>query len=173
VEEPILLRIKAILRNYKSLEQALESLQRSGVEDYEAYGPTNLAELHDLMPRKTSPIRGIATLGAIAGLGLFFYMCVATALIYNLIVGGKPPWANVPYIIPAYEGTILLGAVSAFIAVLIWARLVLKGPSSGYDPRFSGDDYGVNVFCTPDEKENIIGILKNAGAVEIYESRDR
>ena len=170
MEAPVLHRIKAIFDTLTALERALGALKSAEVEDYEAYGPTNLDGLQPLMPSKGSPVRGMATLGAIAGVGLFFYMCVGTSLIYDLITGGKPAWANAPFIIPAYEGTILLGSVAAFIAVLIWAGLAGLKPGPDYDPRFSSDSYGVNVYCTLERRDSVVQLLKNAGAVEITES---
>ena len=49
-------------------------------------------------------------------------MCITTSLIYGLVVGGKPPVPNVPFIIPAYEGTNLFGSVAAFAGCLLYAR---------------------------------------------------
>jgi hypothetical protein len=169
-EAPVLHRIKAVFDSREKLVSALTALQASHMDNYKAYGPTNLEDLAGLMPRKGSPIRFFSTSGALIGLGLLFYMCVTTSLIYNLIVGGKPPWSNVPYLIPAYEGTILVGSFGAFGAVLIYAGLRVRRPEPGYDIRFSGDCYGVVVYCMPERRDEALTILRNAGAMEIDEN---
>lgn len=169
---PALHRIKALFEDPESLERALGSLKASGAQDYEAYGPTNLAYMSELMPGKRSFVRPVATVNAIIGLVLFFYMCVATSLIFKLITGGKPPWSNVPFVIPTYEGTILFGAIGAFLAALFFAKIfTLKTPPE-YDRRFTSSNWGVNVYTTSEKIGSIVEILKNAGAVEIDESTE-
>lgn len=163
--------IRAKFNKFEAFERALGSLKSAGEQDYEAYGPINLEELAPLMPRKGSPIRGIATVAAIIGLALFFYMCIASSLIYDLIVYGKPSWSNVPFVIPGYEGTILFGAFGAFIAVLILARLFIQKPPPEYDVRFSGDLFGIVVSCGAERCAKIRELLQDAGAVEIDEPR--
>ncbi len=184
----VLRKVVGKFEDFDAFKRALGSLQVSGVPDYEAYGPVNLDELGPLMParmiprsfketvveiltgRNVSPVRGVATVGAITGLCLFFYMAVATSNIYKLIVGGKPPVSRVPYVVIAYEGTILLGAIAAFVATLYYARLIFgRQAMPEYDPRFSGDLFGVGASCAPEQVESTMELLRNAGAVEVYE----
>jgi len=167
----------ARFEDYHAFENALRALKEAGVPRYDAYGPVSLSEVRDLMPplerRWWDPgalfrnVRFWATLGAIFGLAAFFYMCVRSSLIYDLITGGKPPVSRVPFIIVAYEGTILFGAIAAFIAAVALARLGLYRPPHEYDPRFSGDSFGVTLRCRPEEKERLTAMLQQAGAVEV------
>lgn len=159
--------VRADFDDFDAFKHALGSLQDAGFDNYEAYGPVNLEDISSLMPKRGSYVRGIATGGALVGLGLFFYMCVATSLIYNLIVGGKPPVSNVPYIIIAYEGTILLGAIAAFLGVIVLARLLTAEPTGRYNMRFSGDTFGIDVECEQRKVSEVKGIMKNAGANDI------
>jgi hypothetical protein len=96
-------------------------------------------------------------------------MCVLTSLIYGLVTGGKTPVAGVPFVIPTYEGTILLGAIGAFIAVLVYAFAKVRATPADYDPRFSYDSFGVYVTCAEAERSRIVEMLEKAGAVEIDE----
>jgi len=164
-----MVNIRAIFDDYGPFVDALRTLKGSGVKDYEAYGPIDLAEIEDLMPRRGSSVRAWATAGALFGLASFWFMCVASSLIYSLVTGGKPPVSNVPFIIVSYEGTILLGAISAFIAVLIVARLRSKRPPPVYDKIFSGDCFGIVVRCDPEERERVANLLTKSGAIEINE----
>lgn len=159
--------LQARYENYDAFKRGLERLKDSRFKDYTAYGPTNLKEIEDLMPSQFSLVRGVATIGAITGLALFWIMCITTALIYALVVGGKPPVSNVPYIIPAYEGTILLGSIGAFFAILLFAALGPRRAPTDYNPRFSGDSYGIEVHCRPHERTQVEEILYRAGAVEV------
>lgn len=155
--------------DYDRFKQALHALKESGIRRYEAFGPTELDGVRDLMPRKGSPVRPWATIGALVGLVVFYLMCALTAQIYNLIVGGKMPVAGVPYIVPAYEGTILVGSVMAFVAVLIYARFGDHQLPADYDPDYSRDTYGIHVYCGLAEGERAASILRDSGAAEIDE----
>jgi hypothetical protein len=161
--------LRAVFDDYQHFEDALRALKSARVRRYEAFGPTNLSEIEDLMPKKGSYVRGWSTVGGIIGLAMFFVMCVTTSLIYSLYTGGKPPVSNVPFVIPAYEGTILVGAIFGFIAVLIYMMLGLHGVPRDYDLRYSEDSYGIEVRCKPGERVKIENLLQGAGAVEVQE----
>jgi hypothetical protein len=164
---PEQIRIRAIFDDFDSLKSALGALKQANLRDYEAYGPTNLEDLADLMPKKGSPVRIWATVGAIIGLIAFWWMCVASALLYSLITGGKPPWSNIPFVIPAYEGTILLGAIGVFAAIIHYARLARRPLSLAYDTRFSGDAFGIVVRATKSDTGRVTGLLQQSGATEV------
>jgi hypothetical protein len=161
--------IRGVFDDWDSFKGALLTLKQTRGAGYTAYGPVDLREVEDLMPAKSSYVRGWATFGAAVGLATFFIMCVTTSLIYSLVVGGKPPVSNVPYVIPTYEGTILVGAICAFVAGLIYAYVGPRPLPEGYDNRFSGDAFGIEVTCDPPEREAMSDLMKKAGAVEVYE----
>ncbi len=163
--------VRGLYEDFERFEAALRTLKERGVRCYEAYGPTNLEEIEDLMPSKGSRVRVWDTSGAIIGLATFWIMCVTTSLIYGLIVGGKPPVSNVPFIIPAYEGTILTGSIMAFLAILWYASLGPRWPGRDYDPRFSEDRYGIDVHCSPGDRAEMSSLLRDAGAVEVIDVR--
>jgi len=157
--------VMARFEDYESFVDALRSLKASGQYHYEAYGPTNLVDLEDLMPSQGSGVRIWATAGALIGMATFWLMCALSSLIYNIYVGGKPPVSNIPFVIPAYEGTILCGAIGAFIAVAFSVRFSPRRPSAEYDTRFSGDSYGIAVHCAGREREDVAKLLQDKGAL--------
>ncbi len=161
--------VRAAFHDFEQFKDALKSLKDSGMTRYEAFGPTELADIEDLMPRRGYEVRVWATVGAILGLALFWLMCVFTSEIFSIIVGGKPPVSNVPFIIPAYEGTILLGSVMAFVGVLILAKFGDHPLDPAYDPAYTEDTYGIHVFCGPWEKGRVVEMLANAGATRVDE----
>lgn len=156
--------------NFDRFKDALRAMKDAGFRNYEAYGPVGLAGLEDLMPREGSTVRGWATAGAIVGLVSFWYMCMKSSLIYGLITGGKPPVSNVPFVIVSYEGTILVGALAAFISTVLLSRLQPRKPPSDYDPRFNSDSFGIEVRCGTGERAHVMEVLSRTGAAEINES---
>ena len=159
--------IRARFESIENLERALQRLKDTGQKRYEAYGPVDLKCLEDLMPRQGSGVRPWATAGGIIGLLSFWFMCVASALIYSLYVGGKPPWSNVPFVVVMYEGTILLGSIFAFFAGIGIAKLWPRKPPPDFDTRYSGSSFGLHVQCEPSKEDDIKSLLQECGAVEI------
>lgn len=162
-------RLRGRFEDYQAFEAGLTALRDHRHALYEAYGPSNLAELEDLMPRQGSAVRISATAWAVIGLGFFFFLCVLTSMIYALVVGGKPPVSRIPYVIVAYEGTILLGALGTIAAVLILAKLGLHEPPADHDRRVTGDSFAIELTCPQKQCEQFTQLLKGAGAVEVVE----
>lgn len=161
--------LTGVFDDFQAFVLALNELKDSRFSQYEAYGPTSLADIEDLMPRKGSQVRMWTTAGAIIGLVAFFLLCVMSSLIYALIVGGKLPLANVPFVVVTYEGTILLGGITAMAAGLAYAALRPKELPKDYNPSFSSDSYGISVEHHPRDRQRLRELLTNAGAVDVYE----
>lgn len=165
-----MITLQARFEDYESFKNALSCLKSSdSTSDYTAYSPTDLEELAELMPKQGSPVRLVATIGAFIGLFTFWVMCWATALIYGIVVGGKPPWSNVPFIIPAYEGTILTASIFAFFSALLFARLDVREAPPGFDPRFTRDSFGIRICCVPSNSADMRKTLEDCGAEEVNE----
>ncbi len=163
-------KVRAVFDDWNAFQEAMGTLKETRRRGYTAYGPVNLQEIEDLMPERSSFVRGWSTSCGIVGLVVFFVMCVTTSLIYTIIVGGKPPVANVPYLVPTYEGTILVGAIGAFVAALFYMHLHSRALPADYDPKFSGDSFGIEVECRQRETRKLIEVLKSKGAVDVYEA---
>lgn len=161
-------KVRGIFDDWEAFKGALGSLKETRGQGYTAYAPVNLQEVEDLMPTKSSMVRGWSTSCGIVGMVTFFVMCVMASLIYSLVVGGKQPISNLPYVIPTFEGTILFAAIGAFVAGLVYACLKGRPLPADYDTRFSGDSFGIDVDCGPEECERLSDMLRNAGAVEVY-----
>lgn len=162
-------RVTARFDDYESFLNALRALKQSGKYGYEAYGPTNLCDIQDLMQNKGSGVRIWATAGAFIGMGTFWVMCVVSSLIYGIVTGGKPPISNIPFVIPAYEGTILCGAIGTFIGICYSARFSPRRPPADYHPSFSGDSYGIIASCDSGRVSDLTALLAE-GAVETQEA---
>ncbi len=163
-------RIGARFDNYESFILALGRLKEASVPEYTSFGPTDLKEIENLMPNQSSPVRPIATTGLLAGLALFWAMAITTSLIYDLVVGGKPPISNVPFVVTAYEGAILLSGVAALTGVIIFASLDFHKPIRRFESHFTSDNYGIEVRCRISESARVRRLLEEAGASEIEEA---
>jgi hypothetical protein len=66
-----------------------------------------------------------------------------------------------------FELTVLLGALSTLLGLLINSRLRRNAPVAVYDPRFSEDKFGVLVECERDDIRRVEEILKSTEADEV------
>ena len=166
----------SVFEDVESLVRALKRLREAGQREMKVYSPVGLRELEPYLPRRGSPVRFITLAAAVAGCAGGFWMCIGSALLYGLIVGGKHPVSWLPYCIIGFEGAILVGGVTTFVAMLMLARLRparavrrLRA-TPAYDPRFGVDRYGVCVFCPPAQVATITALLWEAGAEEVHGS---
>jgi hypothetical protein len=85
---------------------------------------------------------------------------------WPVVVGGKPIGSIPPYVVIAFELTILLGALSTVAAVALFSILMRKR-GAAYDPRFSDDTIGIFVPAGPDQARQLEQMLHKAGATEV------
>lgn len=153
--------------HYDRFLQAIRTFRESGYDNLRVASPVPHHEIDEALERRESPVRAFtlafAILGTIAGL----FLTINTSVSYPLITGGKPIVSMPPYLVIVFEMTIMMGAIGTLLGLLVNARVprVLIGPA--YHPRFSEDQFGLFVFCTPDQIEGASSIFRGAGAVEV------
>jgi len=147
---------------------ALEALKR-GKSDFTVFAPVALHEIKEAIGMKTSRMRLVTLLAALSGITFGLSLAVFTVEQWHFVVSGKPvvPW--IPFVIVAFEFCILFGVVIPFVGLLIIGRIPRLRLPSYYDPRFSNDRFGVLVRCGEGEHEEIVKLLKEAGAEEVNE----
>jgi len=164
-------RVESVFGDVPSFVAALKRLREEGLRDLEIYSPVGLRGLRGLMPKTGSPVRFITLAGAIVGAALGFWMCIGSALLYGLIVGGKWPAGYLPYCVIGFELTVLFGGLTALFAMVAAARLGPRPPGAEYDPRFQVDKFGITVFCQTEQLTPVDQLLRGAGAQEVHEHR--
>ena len=85
---------------------------------------------------------------------------------WPVLVGGKLIASIPPYVVIAFELTILLGALITVAAVAVFSVLMAR-PGAAYDPRFSDDQIGIFVPAPSDQADRVEQLLRSAGATEV------
>jgi len=149
--------------------QAIRDLRAKGFSDLTVYTPVPVEEIeHEVEKvRPLSAVRLFTLVGAITGTATGFFITIWTSLKWELVTGGKAPVSIPPFVIIAFELTILLGGLASALAILILGRLPRLKPSPTYDPRFSVDRFGVAVTCPDDRIDTVQAVLSTAGAEEV------
>jgi hypothetical protein len=148
---------------------AIERLKAGGFRDMTVYTPVPIHEIIDAVERDRplSKVRLFTLIGGLSGTSLGFFLTIWSALKWGLVTGGKPVVSIPPFVVIAFEMTILLGGLSTVLAMLIFGRLPKLSPSPTYDARFTRDKFGVAVRCAPADVPRVRDILKTAGAEEV------
>src|SRR5262249_58603786 len=89
---------------------AIRELRARGFQAISAYSPVPLEELEEALtghglPR--SPVRLFTLVGGLIGTGTGFWLTIWSSVKWGLIVGGKPVVSIPPFVVIAFELTIL------------------------------------------------------------------
>jgi hypothetical protein len=149
--------------------QAIRELRARGFAELTVYTPVPVEEIEEEMEkgRPYSKVRLFSLAGGLTGTATAFFLTIWSSLKWELVTGGKHPVSIPPFIIIAFELSILLCGLSTLLAVLVLGRLPRLRPTATYDPRFTLDRFGVAVFCPAERAEAARAILSAVGAEEV------
>ena len=137
------------------------------------YTPVPVHEIEDVVERDrpVSRVRLFTLLGALTGAFSGFMLTIWSSMQWNLVTGGKPVASIPPFVVIAFELTILFGGVATLIGMVVLGRLPKLRPSPGFDPRFTGASFGIYVEAEPERLKEAEATLREAGAVEVKNER--
>ena len=160
-------RYLGVFREVDTAVKAIESLRAAGMTDLESYSPLPNHELEHALHRPQSPVRLFTLVGALTGTATGFALAIWTSLDWPLITGGKPIVSLPPFVVIAFEMTILFGALATVMGLVINARLGAPDKGFAYDPSFSAGSFGVLVDAPAGKGADARRILEESGAADI------
>ncbi|MDJ0766354.1 MAG: DUF3341 domain-containing protein [Myxococcota bacterium] len=150
------------------LVEAVKKAKARRLDVVDVFSPVPVESIAHLISPKKSPVRFVTFLGGLSGLVGGLALGILTAMIWNIVVGGKPVTSHVPFVVVAFEGMILLGALATFAALLLFGRLPFtKFPGKAYQSEFSLDRFGLCVGCRSNEVDDVTAFLTDMGAVGV------
>ncbi len=114
--------------SYKDKSEFLTKLRNlvgEGVpkEDISVLSPIHVHEVDEILEVRPSPLKFFTFFGALSGTITGFAFTIYTVLRWPLLItGGKPIVSIPPFVIIAFELTILFGAIATFLGFLILSR---------------------------------------------------
>ena len=142
---------------------AIEALRKSPWKLDRVHSPIPSHTIANVLKEKKSRVGYFTLVGGIIGFFTGFALATYTAVQWNLIVSGKPVVAWLPFLIVGFEFTILFAVLGNVIGLVTQARLPEFESLKTYDPRFSGDHYGIVASCDEGEQEKLMEFLTNMG----------
>ena len=155
----------AAYRHVDAAAEAIRKLKDMGHGDITVYTPVPNHEIAEAVGHPVSPVRLWTLIGGLAGCASGFAMTLWMSYDYPVVVGGKPLGSVLPYVVIAFELTILFGALCT-IAGLAFHAVRDRRPAA-YDPRFSDDHVGIFVPCPVERRSAVEKVLKTSGAVDV------
>jgi hypothetical protein len=148
---------------------AIRRLRERGFSDLTVYTPVPVEEIEEEVERvrPLSKVRLFTLIGALTGTSTGFFLTIWSSLKWSLVTGAKDPVSYPPFVIIAFELTILFGGLATALAILLLGRLPKLSPSPMYDPRFTLDRFGVAVSCPPETTATVTSLLTASGAEEV------
>ena len=160
-------RLTAVFPDEDTCLRGIAAVRRAGLERPRVCAPFPSERIPEALDLATSPVRLWVLIGGIAGCLSGFWLTIGLSLEYPHRTGGMPIVSIPPFVIIAFELTILFGALSGLVGFLVHGRFPRLAPLPGYDPRFSGACFGVLVDCPAADRAQIEATLRRAGATEV------
>ena len=159
--------IIAAFREIDSAVDAIENLRKNRFNDLTVYTPTPRHEFEHALDRPPSRVRLFTLIGGLTGATFGYWIAIWASRYWPLVVGGKPIASWVPYTIFGFEVMVLVGSLATVFGLFALSRVPRLTMTVGYDPRFSGGDFGVWVSTSPDRVKEAADLLRKFGAVEV------
>jgi hypothetical protein len=162
-------RVPGVLAAFAHVDaatDAIRALRARGHRDLVVYSAAPNHEIEEALDQRVSPVRLFTLIGGLTGCAAGFGMTLWMSYDWPTVVGGKPIGSIPPYVVIAFELTILMGALSTVAAVAVFS--VLQGRrGAAFDPRFTDDQIGIFVPAAADQIAPVEELLRTAGAVEV------
>ena len=127
-------------------------------------------KIMDALNLKKSMVGWFTLAGGIIGLVGGFGLAIFTAVQWNMIVSGKPIVAVIPFVIVGFEATILCAVFGNILGLLTQMRLPSNKLMKHYDPRCSGEHFGVLASCETGQEDGLNEFFRQQGAeVRVFE----
>jgi len=162
--------IMGLFKDENSVISAIDALKQSSFKFIRVNTPFPSHKIMQALKVKKSLVGWFTLCGGILGFMGGFSLAVYTSTQWDLIVSGKPILAWIPFVIVGFEGTILFSVFGNVIGLLLLARLPSYRWLKYYDPRCSGEHFGVLAACEVEQEDGLKEFFQKQGAdVKVFE----
>jgi hypothetical protein len=161
--------IMGLFRDDGKAARAIQDLGSSGFNFRRAHSPIPSHKIMEVLKLKKGRVGWFTLTGGILGLLSGFALAIFCSVQWNLIVSGKPIISLIPFFIVGFEFTILFSVFGNVIGLLVCARLPDYEGLETYDPRCSGEHFGVLAACAAGREGELMDFFqKQGGEVKVF-----
>ena len=162
--------VMGLFKREDQVVEAIRDLKESSWPLHRTHSPIPSHKIQDALGLKDSRVGWFTLCGGIFGFFAGFALAIFTAVRWELIVSGKPVVALVPFVIVGFEFTVLFAIFGNLIGMAVLSRLPRLKNLENYDPRCSGEHYGILSSCSYEEKEALSALFtRNGGEARVFE----
>ena len=162
--------IMGLFKNEDQVVSTLAALKKSAYKFQRVHSPIPSHKIMAALDLKKSKVGWFTLAGGILGLVSGFALAIYCAVQWNLIVSGKPVISLIPFFIVGFEFTILFAVFGNVIGLLTQTRLPSMKEMENYDPRCSGEHFGVLAACEPMQQDDLKDFFRqNGGEVKVFD----
>ena len=156
-------QVFAIFADEAQTVAAIEAVKQSPWKLDRVHTPLPSQKILAALEVKKSPVGWITLIGGIVGFFSGFGLAVYTASVWKLVIWGKPVIAYIPFVIVGFEFTILFSVFGNVLGLLIFGGLPDYQGLKQYDPRCSGEHFGIVATCAEEEQGMVIKLFQDHG----------
>ena len=162
--------IMGLFKNEDKVVTAINELKQSSYQFIRVNTPIPSHKIMAALKLKKSMVGWFTLIGGISGFIGGFALAIFTATRWDLIVSGKPIVAIIPFVVVGFEATILGAVFGNVLGLLTQTRLPSSRWFKYYDPRCSGEHFGVLAACEADQEDGLLDFFQKQGAeVKVFE----
>ena len=162
--------IMGLFKDEDQVVSTLSALKDSIYKFKRVHSPIPSHRIMDALNLKKSKVGWFTLVGGIFGFFSGFALAIFCSVQWNLIVSGKPIISLIPFFIVGFEFTILFAVFGNVIGLLTQTRLPNSKGMQYYDPRCSGEHFGVLAACEPAQQDGLKEFFQqNGGEVKVFD----
>jgi hypothetical protein len=156
--------IMGLFRDETGAAAAVRDLEGSPFRFQKGFSPVPSHRLAEAIRVRKSRVGYFTLIGGVIGFFAGFFLAIFTATRWSLIVSGKPVVALIPFVIVGFEFTILFAVFGNILGFLFTTDLPKFDWSRHYDPRTSGQYFGILASCSADQETALVKFFEGRGA---------
>ena len=162
-------RIMGLFKDDAKAAKAILDLEPAGFGFRRVHSPVPSHKIMEALKPKKSPVGWFTLAGGILGFFSGFALAIFSATRWDLIASGKPVISLIPFVIVGFEFTILFAVFGNVIGLLTCMRLPDYQGLDTYDPRCSGEHFGVLAACESSRQGELMDFFrKKGGEVRVF-----
>jgi hypothetical protein len=155
--------IMGLFKDDGEAARAILDLAPAGFSFRRAHSPIPSHKIMAALQPKKSPVGWLTLAGGILGFFSGFALAIFSATRWDLIASGKPVISLVPFMIVGFEFTVLFAVFGNVIGLLTCMRLPDYKGLQTYDPRCSGEHFGVLAACESERQAELVDFFQKKG----------
>lgn len=156
--------LMGLFKDEDQVVAAVNELKASTYTFHRVNSPFPSHKIMDALNLKKSMVGWFTLAGGIIGLVGGFCLAIFTAVQWNMIVSGKPIVAIIPFVIVGFEATILCAVFGNILGLITQTRLPSYKLMQHYDPRCSGEYFGILASCETGQEDGLNEFFRQKGA---------